>query len=140
MVEVTQSDELDGLGAIVADLLTDNLAADPSLEKLLQGRQWAALVSVPEAESQFHIIIGNGAVSVDVTAPTEPALRITTDGDTLIALPEVPLIAGLPSPLTASGRELIAKLLKGDLKIGGLLQHPVKVTKALRLLNTAQSA
>ena len=138
-MRVTQSDELDGLGSIVADLLTDNLAADPSLEKLLQGKQWSAIVAVPEAESEFAIIIGNGAISVDTASPAKPALRITTDGDTLIGLPEVPLIAGLPTPFVASGRELITKLLKGDLKIGGLLQHPIKVTKALRLLNTAAS-
>lgn len=140
MVEVTQSDELDGLGSIVADLLADNLAADPSLEKLLGGNKWAVFVAIPEADSQFNMIIGDGTVSVDVDSPMEPALRITTDGDTLIALPEVPLIAGLPTPLAASGRQLITKLLKGELKIGGLLRHPLKVTKVLRLLNTADSA
>ena len=139
MVDVERSDELDGLGAIVADLLSDNLAANPSLEKLLQGKRWAASIAVPEAESEFRTILGEGTIAVDV-ASVSPALRITTDGDTLIGLPEVPLIAGLPSPLTASGRDLIKKLLKGELKIGGLLRHPVKVTRALRLLNTADSA
>lgn len=139
MVDVSQSDELDGLGSIVADLLRDNLTADPSLAKLLGGEPWAAAVNVPEAESEFTIVIGEGSIGVGVTSPQTPDLRITTDGDTLIALPEVPLLAGLPSPLAPSGRELITKLLRGELKIGGLLQHPIKVTKALRLLNTAQS-
>lgn len=140
MVTVSCSDEVDGLGSIVADLLSDNLEADSSRAKLLRGKPWVVAISIPEAESKFRIILRSDAAAVDVISPQEPALEITTDGDTLIGLPEVPLVAGLPSPFVASGRELIAKLLNGQLKIRGLLKHPIKVTRILRLLNTANTA
>ena len=137
MVEVTKSDELDGLGALVADLLADNLAADPSRESLIKGKPWVVAIAVPEAESAFRITLGQGTITVAADAGEPSVLRITTDGDTLVELPEVPLVAGLPSPFTTSGRQLITKLLKRQLTIKGLLRHPLKVTHALRLLNTA---
>jgi hypothetical protein len=140
MVTVSCSDEVDGLGSIVADLLSDNLLADSSRSKLLQGKPWVVAISIPEAESRFRIILKSDAAAVDVISPQKPILEITTDGDTLIGLPEVPLIVGLPSPFAGSGRDLIAKILNGQLKIRGLVKHPIKVTRVLRLLNTADTA
>ncbi len=140
MVNVSCSEDVDGLGSIVADLLSDNLGADASRAKLLRGKPWVVAISVPEAESTFRIILGNDEAAVAVVSAEDPVLEITTDGDTLIGLPEVPLVVGLPSPFVGSGRELITKVLKGQLKIGGLLKHPIKVTRILRLLNTADLA
>ena len=136
MVEITRSDELDGLGSLLADLLAYNLAADPSRESFLNGEPWTIAITVPEADSAFRITLGHGTVTVTPDGGEPATLRITTDGDTLVDLPEVPLVVGLPSPLAASGRQLITKLLKRQLTIEGLLRHPLRVTQALRLLNT----
>ena len=137
VVEVAQSEELDGLGSIVADLLADNLASEPGRERLVRGRKWAVAIAVPEAESSFRINLGGETITVVADTADQPTLRLTTDGDTLIEIPEVQLVAGLPSPFTASGRLLISKLLRRQVVIEGIVRHPILLTRILRLLNTA---
>jgi len=120
---------------MVADLLDDNLAADPGRGRLLAGRTWRVTVVVAEADSCFTLTFGAGLLARIGTAEAAQ-LVVAADGDTLIALPEVPLIAGLPDPRRALGRALIAKILRRQLKVRGLLRHPVLLTRLLRLLST----
>jgi len=130
-------DEVDGLGHIVADLLTDNLQGG-TRDRLLMGRPWGAEINVHDAQSVFVVELGGGKAAVRVRSEAPAALRIRTDGDTLIAIPEVPLVAGLPDPRAGSGRVLLAKLLRRELRIGGLLRHPMLLRRLLRLLTTAR--
>jgi len=133
---VSRDDQLDGLGCLVADLLTDNLT-DGTRRKLLTGRRWAATINVVDAESVFVVELGEGQARVLSDVQTASSLRIKIDGDTLVALPEVPLIVGLPDPRTVLGREIIRKLLSRELRIGGLLLHLGRLRRLLTILNTA---
>lgn len=132
---VARDDELDGLGCLVADLLSENLA-NLRRRKLLAGRRWAAAINVVDAESRFVVELGEGTARVlsEVDAPV--SLRIQIDGDTLVGLPEVPLVLGLPDPRSALGRSIFRKLLNRKLRIGGLLLHPGRLRRLLTLLNT----
>jgi hypothetical protein len=134
---VERSPELDGLADMVADLFSDNLANEPARGALLRGRPWRVEVIVVDAESQFVISITPGGVAITPADGAKSSLRVSTDGETLIDLPEVPLLLGLPDPRRAGGRTIISKLLRRKLRIGGLLLHPLRLTRLLRLLNTA---
>lgn len=134
-VRACRSADLDGLATMVADLLDGNLAADPALAGLLRGVIWRAAVHVPEAESRFTLEVGGGYLAV-LSTKCRAELAITTDGDTLIELPSLPLIAGLPDPRRAEARAVLAKIRRRRLRIRGLLRHPVLLTRVLRLLHT----
>lgn len=136
-VTVERSGELDGLADIVADLFSDNLAGAPERRALLRGRPWRVAVTVADAASTFVIALSPSTVCISPGNGADATLRVTTDGETLIDLPEVRLFAGLPDPRHREGRQVIAKLLRRELRIGGLLRHPRRVTRLLRLLNTA---
>jgi hypothetical protein len=133
---VSRDEQLDGLGCLVADLLTDNLA-DGTRSKLLTGRRWTATINVVDAESVFVVELGQGRARVLSNVSGASSLRIKIDGDTLVALPEVPLVVGLPDPRTSLGRTVIGKLLSRELRIGGLLLHLSRLRRLLTLLNTA---
>lgn len=135
--QVTRVGDLDGLADMVADLLSDNLRGAPGRAALLSQRTWVASVVVPDAESHFAIRLSTDDVSVLAEPQGNPSLRITIDGETLVELPEIPLLVGLPDPRTPPGRALIAKLIRRQVTIRGLFRHPVRLTRLLRLLNTA---
>jgi len=132
---ITRDDQLDGLGTLVADLLTDNLESGQR-RRLLSGRRWAATVNVVDAQSLFVVELGEGQARVLSQVDTPVSLRIQIDGDTLVGLPEVPLVLGLPDPRTAQGRTIIWKLLNRELRIGGLFRHLGRLRRLLTLLNT----
>lgn len=132
---VARDDELDGLGCLVADLLSDNLE-HVGRRKLLAGKRWAATINVVDAESLFVVELGEGRARVLSAVDAPVSLRIQIDGDTLVGLPEVPLVLGLPDPRSALGRLIIRKLLNRELRIGGLLLHLGRLRRLLILLNT----
>lgn len=136
-VVIERGADLDGLADIVADLFRDNLEAAPERAELLRGRPWRVAIEVPDAESRFVIAISPTTIGVGPGATDAASLRVRTDGETLVELPEVRLLAGLPDPRREEGRVLIGKLLRRRLRIRGLLLHPRRVTRLLRLLNTA---
>lgn len=135
-VQVRRDAGLDGLADMVADLLDGNLVGDPERARLLAGRTWRVGVHVPEAESRFALEVGEGRLTMTGSDGGFCALAITADGDTLIELPSLPLVAGLPDPRRAPARAVIAKILRRQLRIRGLLRHPVLLTRVLRLLHT----
>lgn len=132
---VARDDELDGLGCLVADLLSDNLQ-NVRRRELLAGRRWAAAINVVDAESLFVVELGEGRARVLSAVDAPVSLRIQIDGDTLVGLPEVPLVLGLPDPRSTVGRLIIWKLLNRELRIGGLLLHLGRLRRLLTLLNT----
>lgn len=132
-IRVQRGPGLDGLALMVADLLDDNLAADPGRARLLAGRTWRASVLIAEADSRFALEVGNGRLAL-TTSDGPAELVIAADGDTLIELPDIPLIGGLPDLRRAPGRVLVAKILRRRLTVRGLLRHPVLLTRLLRLM------
>lgn len=135
-VQVQREAGLDGLADMVADLLDGNLDGDPERARLLSGKTWRVGVHVPEAESRFRLEIGEGRLAMSGLNGGSCDLAITADGDTLIELPSLPLVVGLPDPRRAVARAVIAKILRRQLRIRGLLRHPVLLTRVLRLLHT----
>lgn len=136
-VSIERAGELDGLADIVADLVHDNLASGPERRALLRGRPWCAAINVAAAGSTFTISVSPSSVRISPGDQRRTSLRVTTDGETLVDLPEVRLLAGLPDPRRPEGRQVISKLLHRDLRISGLVRHPRRATRLLRLLNTA---
>jgi hypothetical protein len=134
-VPVTYQDqEPNGLSQMLGGLIEGNLAAHPERERLLSRRATYAIrakdvgVEVSIRLSPEGVAIRNGVVG-------EPDVLVETDSDTLMGLSSVPLRFGLPDPMTREGREVNRKLLRGDLKVKGLLVHPGKLARLNRLLS-----
>lgn len=133
--QVRRGPDLDGLGDVVASLVEDNLAEHPDRWGLATG--WAAEVEVLDADSTFVVLTGGGDVLVVPRTEEPVTLTVRIDGDTLIGLPEIPLVAGLPDPRSGQGRALIGQLLRRDVRIHGLVRGLASLRRLLRLLNTA---
>jgi hypothetical protein len=137
---VTRDDDLEGLAAMIADLVEANLAAHPERASLLEGNGGKVKIVATDVDSQVAMTLGQGKanISSEVSAPT---LVIETDSATLLDLPNAKLMMGFPSVLDPVGRSVIAKVLRRQLKIrggfGGVFGGFALLSKVQRLLSVA---
>lgn len=127
-------DEPNGLASMIGGLIEANLRSDPGRAGLL--RPAAVALTATDAEASVCLRIARSGV---VVANDRPAARVdlavrALSAD-LIALAAVPLRMGLPDPARREGRAIIGKLLRGRIRVSGLLRYPVKLARLTRLLS-----
>ncbi|MDP8956158.1 MAG: SCP2 sterol-binding domain-containing protein [Actinomycetota bacterium] len=126
--------EPNGLAGMIGGLIQGNLDAHPDRAALLSSPATYAIVA-PDVDVAVSIRVKDGSVTVRNGVVGRPDLVITADSEALLALSSVPLRFGLPDATKAEGREVTRKLLKGELKVKGLLMHPLKLARLNRLLS-----
>jgi hypothetical protein len=123
-----------GLALMLGGLIEGNLAAHPERESLLAQTATYSIratdvgVEVSIRLSPGEVLVRNGVVS-------KPDILVETDSETLMSMSSVPLKFGLPDSMTKEGREVNRKLLKGQLKVKGLLRNPRKLARLNKLLS-----
>lgn len=127
--------EPSGLASMVADLIEQNLARDPARMALL--RKSVAVLDAPDADVTVFLRIERDGVRVGDGDVPDAHLRIRSDSGRLLDLTTVPLRAGLPDPLRPVGRAIVGDLLRGRIRIRGLLRHPVRLGRLTKLLSVA---
>jgi hypothetical protein len=126
--------EPSGLAQMLGGLIEGNLTAHPERESLLARPSTYAIratdvgVDVSIRLSPGQAVVRNGVVG-------RPQVLVETDSETLIGLSSMPLKFGLPDVMTKEGREVNRKLMKGQLKVRGLLRHPGKLARLNKLLS-----
>jgi hypothetical protein len=125
--------EPNGLAAMIGGLIEANLAQHPEREALLR----PALVGIEAADADVALTLrlAPGRVHVANGIVGRPQVVVRADSETLTDLTSVPLRLGFPDALTSEGRVVTAKLLRGTLKVKGLLSRPGVVSRLNRLLS-----
>lgn len=118
---------------MLGGLLEGNLAAHPDREHLLSSVATYG-IKAPDVGVEISIRLSPGTVTVRNGLIGKPEVVVETDAETLVGLSSVPLRFGLPDIATKEGREVNRKLLKGRLKVKGLLLHPAKLARLNKLL------
>jgi len=131
-----QGGEPNGLAAMLGALIEGNLTAHPELEQLLAKPATYAIVA-PDVDVAVSIRLSPGSVAVRNGVVGRPNVVVTADSQTLVGMSTVPLTFGLPDPRTKEGREVNRKLLKGQLKVRGLIRHPGKLARLNKLLTVS---
>jgi hypothetical protein len=67
----------------------------------------------------------------------KPDLAVDTDADTLMGMSTVPLRFGMPDVGTADGRAVVGKMLRGQLKVRGMVTKPKLLVRLQKLLSVA---
>ncbi len=126
--------EPNGLAAMIGGLIQGNLDAHPERAALLASPATYAIVA-PDVDVGMSIRLHGGSVTIRNGVVGKPNIVIIADSDSLLGLSSVPLRFGLPDATTKEGREVTRKLLKGELKVKGLLMHPLMLARLNRLLS-----
>lgn len=126
--------EPNGLATMLGGLIEANLTAHPERATLLQKRATFAIVA-PDVDVAISIRLYRGTVTVRNDVIGRPDLVIRANSEDLIGLSAVPLRWGLPDLRTKEGREVNRKLMKGQLKVKGLIAHPGKLARLNKLMS-----
>lgn len=127
--------EPSGLASMVADLIEQNLARDPTRTALL--RRSVAVLDALDADVTVFLRIERDGVRVGDGDVPDAHLRIRSDSGRLLDLTTAPLRAGLPDPLQPEGRAIVGDLVRRRIRIRGLLRHPVRLARLTKLLSVA---
>ncbi len=127
-------DEPNGLARMVGGLIEANLAHHPRRAGLLRPAvvDLVALdadVAVSLAIDRREVRVANGM------ADGRAHVRVTTDSLSLVELAAAPLRLGLPDVFHTEGRVIARKLLAREMRIDGLLRHPLTLSRVTRLLS-----
>jgi hypothetical protein len=123
-----------GLALMLGGLIEGNLAAHPERESLL-AKTATYSIRATDVGVEVSIRLSPGKVLVRNGLVSKPDILVETDSETLMGLSSVPLKFGLPDAMTKEGREVNRKLLKGQLKVKGLLRSPGKLARLNQLLS-----
>jgi hypothetical protein len=126
--------EPNGLATMLGGLIEANLNTHRERATLLQKRATFAIVA-PDVDVAVSIRLYRGTVTVRNGVIGRPDVMIRANSDDLIGMSAVPLRWGLPDLRTKEGREINGKLVKGRLKVEGLLTHPGKLARLNKLMS-----
>jgi len=132
--EVTlEDDDPSGLAELVAGLLSQQLAREPSRGTLLEPS--VVVLSMPDADVAVTVRLEPGRVRVADGVAPDAHLRVVGPADRVLALAAAPLRAGMPDPLRRDGRAALADVLRGRVRVHGMLRHPRRLTRFTELLS-----
>jgi hypothetical protein len=119
---------------MLGGLIEGNLTAHPEREGLL-ARPSTYAIRATDVGVDVSIRLAPGQAIVRNGMVGRPQVVVETDSETLMGLSSMPLKFGLPDVMTKEGREVNRKLMKGQLKVRGLLRHPAKLARLNKLLS-----
>jgi hypothetical protein len=130
-------DEPNGLASLVGRLLEANLETDPRRRRLLRPSvvdltATDADVSVKVRLARDLAEVANGGVGLGAHVAVEARAQ------DLLDLAASPLRLGLPDLLHRSGRSVVKRIVRRDVRVSGMLRHPVRMSRFLRLLSVAR--
>jgi hypothetical protein len=124
-----------GLASMLGDLIAQNLARDPGRIALL-----VPATSAIEAEDVGIVVtieLSPSVISLVEGTSSASTVRIRASSADLLALVSAPLRFGLPDVMRPEGRSVVAKLVRGQVSVRGLLRHPRQVARLTMLLSVS---
>jgi hypothetical protein len=122
-----------GLAAMLGGLIDQNLAGEPGRRRLMKRSVFA--IEAPDAEVAVTLHVSPTGVRVADGVDESAQVRVRADSARLLAIAGAPLRFGLPDLLSPQGREVIADIVRGRVRITGLVSHPVLVARLTTLLS-----
>jgi hypothetical protein len=133
---VITTPETPALGEMIAELVRSNISADPARAELLDGVAGRINIHATDAESEIGMLFTGASVRIGPALPS-PDLEVICDSATLMELANVRLRFGRPDPATPEGRAVLAKMLRRELVVRGMLAHPKLLTRLQKLFTVS---
>jgi hypothetical protein len=133
---VVTTPDAPALGHMIGDLVRSNIEREPARAKLVHGVAGRVNINATDAASEIGMLFTGSALRVGPALPA-PDLEVVCDSTTLMELANVRLRFGRPDPMTPEGRAILAKMMRKDLIVHGMLAHPKLLTRMQKLFTVA---
>ena len=124
-----------GMASMLADMIKTNLKNKPERVKDFNKLNGIIWITADDADTDMTMDFDKGSLTVSSGKLGKPMLAISTDSSTLMDLANINIKFGMPYYFDETGRMVIKKLLKKELKIKGMFTHTMALTHMTKIMS-----
>jgi hypothetical protein len=124
-----------GLAEILFNLLGQNLEQKPQKVSSFRALDSNVVIVARDIDIILTLAFRRGELTIYDGIIGKADLKIITDHDTILELTLIHICMGLPNYLNGTGRTVLKKLFLGNLKIEGVLRHPLQLIHLTKLFS-----
>jgi len=116
-----------GLAEMVFNLIRQNLEQKPQKLPSFQALDSNVVIVARDIDITVSLAFKGGKLTIYHGIIGKADLKIIADHDAILDLSLVNILKGLPNFFDETGRAILKKLFLGNLKIEGMLRHPLQL-------------
>jgi hypothetical protein len=124
-----------GLAEMLFNLLRQNLEQNPQKMSSFERLHSNVVIAARDIDITITLAFRKGELTIFNGIVGEADLMITADHDVILDLSLINIFMGLPNYFDKVGRTILKKLLFGNLRIKGLLKHPLQLTHLTKVFS-----
>ena len=124
-----------GMASMLAEMIKTNLKNKPERVKDFNKLKGTIRITAEDADVDMTMVFDRGSLTVHAGKVGKPILAISTDSSTLMDLANINIKFGMPYYFDETGRMVIKKLLKKELKIKGMFTHTMALTYMTKIMS-----
>lgn len=128
-ITVDRSAEENGLANMVAELLRANTESNAYKKRVFSRMNGSVALCATDAGVSLTLVFDRGLCVVHDGILPGTRTSVTADSDSILELSNVRIVGGLPNLFDAAGRGVASKVIRGTIRLRGLLRHPVTLTR-----------
>jgi len=137
MITFAEGAEEAALATMLAEIIESNLESGGPRTRAFQNLKSAVYINAADAGVEITLLFKRGHLEIHAGKPVRPDISIEADSAHLLDLTNLKIRGGLPFFFDETGRGVVKKLLRGELKIKGLLRHPLELVRLTKVLSVA---
>lgn len=120
---------------VLSELLETNVKQNPHKMKTFKSLYGVVAIDLKDIEAAVTLVFSGGKARIEQGIVGKPDIVIRTDSDKVIGLNSISIKFGLPYYFDEAGMTVIKQILSGELKIEGMLLHPVILTRLTKIMS-----
>ncbi len=124
-----------GLAEMLFNLLGQNLEQKPKKMSSFRALDSNVAIVARDIDIAVTLTFGGGKLKIYNDLIGKADLKIIADHDAILDLTLINIFWGLPNYFDRIGRTILKKVLIGDLKIEGLLRHPIQLIHLTKIFS-----
>lgn len=137
-VNLDDGPDANGIAGVIATLLTQNFENFPGRIQLARKLTRPVTITGSDIDSTCTISCGPRAVTVFNDVVGQPSVTVTATVDQILDLSQLKMKASGLLPVgffTKRGLGILAAIATGNLKVRGLITHPITALRVIALLS-----
>lgn len=135
-VVLADGDHAPGFAMILASLIRENIESIPKKRvpfDLLNRLRSRIVIEAPDAQVTITLRFGGGKLVIENGDDPKARVRVITSSEGVFELSQIRVIAGLPWMADETGKGILKKFMKREIKVRGIACRPLTMLLFLNL-------
>ena len=124
-----------GLAEMMFNLIRQNLEQKPQRLSSFKALNSNVVIIARDIDITVTLAFKRGKLTIYNGIVGKPDLKITADHDAILDLSLIEISLGLPKYFDRTGRDILRKLIFGNLKIEGMLKYPLQLIHLTKIFS-----